>query len=177
MPGAGENEMPRAADGDSSRRRRRGGSEATPAQRAMALLVRREHSRKELRGKLAQRGIASADAEAAIDQLAAAGWQDDARFAESLVRSRANAGYGPLRIRAELATHGLEGEAITRAMQAHTDDWAEAARRLVLRRFGEAQPQDPALERERWRKAADFLLRRGFSMEHVRSATGNGDDD
>lgn len=177
MQGNRENDLPQTADGDSSRRRRRGGPEATPAQRAMALLVRREHSRKELCNKLAQRGIAAAEAEAAVEKLTAAGWQDDSRFAESLVRSRANAGYGPLRIRAELGTHGLNAEQIGCAMASYEGDWTESAQRLVVRRFGEFDAQTHADARERWRKAADFLLRRGFSMEHVRRATGQDGED
>lgn len=66
-------------------RRRR--PEPSPTQRALGLLTRREHSRQELTRKLQQRGVASADAAAVIDKLASAGWQNDARFAESLVRT------------------------------------------------------------------------------------------
>jgi regulatory protein len=47
------------------------------------------------------------------------------------------------------------------------DDWADVARDLVRRRFGDAGLLDIAQRR----KAADLLLRRGFSMEHVRAAT------
>ena len=80
--------------------RRRSRREQTPVQRALGLLVRREHSRKELTRKLAAKGLESEDVTAAVERLAAEGWQDDTRFAESLVRSRAGNGYGPLRIRA-----------------------------------------------------------------------------
>ena len=45
------------------------------------------------------------NAQATIDKLAAAGWQDDARFAASVVRNRASGGYGPAFIRAELGTN------------------------------------------------------------------------
>ena len=102
-----ETEGPR---GEARAKRRR--PEPSPAQRALGLLVRREHSRKELERKLAARGVDRADAVAAVERMAAAGWQDDGRFAASLARSRAVAGHGPLRIRAELSTHGLDAEAI-----------------------------------------------------------------
>ena len=72
----------------------------------------------------------------AIDKLRDAGWQDDARFAETLIRSRAATGYGPLHIRAELATHGLGREAIAVAMDGFDCDWSANARDLVRRRFG-----------------------------------------
>jgi regulatory protein len=134
-------------------------------QRAIGLLSRREHSRLELLRKLAARGVAPQEAEAAVAQLAGEGWQDDARFAESLVRSRAGAGYGPVRIRAELATHGLGETEVSRALVACAIDWRENARALVRRRVGDLQGQ-PALRR----KAAELLYRRGFSSDQVASA-------
>ena len=153
-----------AASSSAPGRRRR--PEPTPVQRALGLLTRREHSRHELVRKLKQRGVEADDAAAAIERLAEAGWQDDARFAESLLRSRAGNGYGPGYIRAELATHGLGSEAIAAAMDGFEGDWIENARDLLQRRH----PQALAGDREARRKAADFLLRRGFAMEHVRAA-------
>jgi len=148
-------------------RRKRRVQEQTPVQRALGLLVRREHSRKELTRKLQARGIENEAAEAAVTQLAEAGWQDDTRFAENLVRIRANTGYGPIHIRAELGTHGLDSEQIAAAMDTFEGDWTENARDLVCRRFGEAGPQ----ELPQRRKAADLLARRGFPGDSIRLAT------
>lgn len=161
--------------GDSARkeRKRRVRPEFTPTQRALGLLTRREHSRKELARKLAVRGVDSAEAEAAIDRLAKDGWQDDSRFAESLVRSRAGNGYGPIRIRAELGTHGLGREAVALALDTFEGDWAEVARDLVRRRFGEHVSEDRGLQR----KAAELLIRRGFAADHIRAATRFDPDD
>lgn len=136
--------------------------EQTPVQRALGLLVRREHSRNELTRKLTARGIEREDAEAAVDKLSEAGWQDEARFAHSLVRNRAAAGYGPLHIRAELGTHRLPDELVRQAMDDYDGDWADNARDLVRRRFP-AGLDDPA----RRRKAADLLVRRGFGGQLV----------
>lgn len=168
-----------ATSPDGGGRETRGGGprrkrpEPTPAQRALGLLVRREHSRKELTRKLAARGVEAEAASAAIDKLADAGWQDDARFAEQLVRSRAATGHGPLRIRAELATHGLAREAIAAAMDGYDGDWLDNARDLVRRRFGALASDDRAARH----KAADLLLRRGFTSDHVRAATRFDPDD
>ncbi len=160
---------------------RRRGREQTPVQRALGLLARREHSRKELNRKLTSRGLDAGEVRSAVDRLAGEGWQDDARFAESLVRSRAASGYGPLRIRAELATHGLDGEAIARAMDTFDGDWTQNARDLVRRRFGPDAADGEARDRNedlaRLRKAADFLLRRGFDGGSVRAATRFDPDD
>jgi regulatory protein len=141
--------------------------EPTPLQRALGLLVRREHSRKELTRKLLARGVEAEAASAAVERLAGEGWQDDVRFAELLVRSRAATGYGPLHIRAELATHGLDSEAVAAALAAFDANWTQNARDLVRRRFGESGPIDLAQRR----KAADLLARRGFDGDCIRTAT------
>ena len=161
------------ARGGSGRRRRTPVREQTPVQRALGLLARREHSRKELSRKLTSRGLDADEVQVAVNRLAGEGWQDDARFAENLVRSRAASGYGPIRIRAELSTHGLDREAIARAMDTFEGDWAEQARDLVRRRFGPDVGEDLA----RLRKAADFLIRRGFDGASVRAATRFDPDD
>ena len=159
-PGGGGGE----ASSSAQKRRRR--PEPSPTQRALGLLTRREHSRLELARKLAIRGVEAVDAQAVIDKLAAAGWQDDRRFAESLVRSRASGGYGPAYIRAELGTHALASEAVAGALESYEGDWVENACALVSRRFPEALAGD----RDGRRKALDFLLRRGFAMEHAKAA-------
>ena len=162
-----------SADHPRQRRGRRGPArqrpEPTPTQRALSLLTRREHSRLELTRKLAARGVDPEAAQAAVDKLGAAGWQDEARFAESLERSRAAAGYGPVRIRAELGTHRLPDEVVVAAMDGFDGDWRENARDLVRRRLGEGVQDDPA----RRRKAADLLYRRGFGSVRVQCRIGD----
>ena len=156
---------------------RRKRPEPSPAQRALGLLVRREHSRRELERKLAARGVEQADAARAIDLMREQGWQDDTRFAISLARSRAGGGYGPLRIRQELEMHQLEAGAVDAACEALAqdgeDDWAGRARDLVQRRYGSLEGAD----RARRHKAAEHLLRRGFDVETARRATGFMPDD
>ena len=122
------------ADRDRPRRRLSRRPEPTPAQRALALLVRREHSRPELLRKLQARGIAPAEAAAAVERMVAEGWQDDRRFADSLVRHRVGAGYGPRYIRAELRLHEIPADIAAAVLQAREDQWtAIAARRSSLR--------------------------------------------
>lgn len=162
VPDAGAAEQGAGAAGVRSRRRR---PEPTPVQRALSLLVRREHSRKELTRKLAARGVQADEARAAVERLAGEGWQDDARFAESLVRSRVATGYGPRYIRVELETHGLDAAQVDKALASFEGDWRELARDLVARRFGPERLEDLSVQR----KAADLLLRRGFDGEAVRA--------
>lgn len=144
--------------------------ETSPAQRALGLLVRREHSRRELLAKLTARGVDADAAAQAVDRMTAEGWQDNTRFAVSLARMRASTGYGPVRIRAELETHHIGADAIAAALASLDDsgdaDWPARARALMLRRYGETVFDDSRLQR----KAADFLFRRGFDADSVRSA-------
>lgn len=147
-------------------------------QRALGLLVRREQSRKELSRKLKARGIEDEETLTTLDVLARQDFQNDARFAEALARTRAAAGYGPVRIRAELGSHGLGRDSIEAALVTCEIDWAESARRLSERRFGRQDLSDPAVRR----KAVDFLLRRGFeqktaySLIRGRRTDGDADD-
>ncbi len=147
--------------------------ELSPLQRALGLLTRREHSRKELTRKLAAKGVAIGDVEAVVAKLADAGWQDDVRFAESRVRVRIGDGYGPRYIRAELATHGLDQATIEAALDTFDGSWADNARDLAQRRYGSGVTDDRALRR----KAADLLMRRGFDVACIRAATSFDSDE
>jgi regulatory protein len=161
------------ADVRAPAQRKRRGRDLTPTQRALALLVRREHSRRELARKLSARGIERQDAQAAIERLSGDGWQSDARFAEMLVRTRASHGYGPLRIRAELGTHGIDRGGVEDALASFDGDWLAVARELVMRKFGAALAGDSA----RQRKAAEVLYRRGFDGDTVKLALRGGEED
>ncbi len=164
-----------ALDATTERKARR--HEATPAQRALGLLVRREHSRQELTRKLVARGIPEDEAVAAVERMSEAGWQDDNRFACSLARTRVAAGYGPLWIRSELAAHGLSSSAVEQAFialaESGDDDWTARARDLIRRRHGPHGQLSLALQR----KAADLLVRRGFGGDTVRAAIRSLPDD
>jgi len=146
---------------------RKASAEPTALQRALRLLTRREHSRRELIRKLKMRGVSADETDQAITRLAAEGWQSDRRFADSLLRARANAGYGPRYIRAELATHGLSDETIATALQHFAGDWLEIAIMLLQRRFAGKLIKHDSKQR---RKASDLLARRGFDSDHIRHA-------
>ena len=135
--------------------------EPSAYQRALGLLVRREHSRKELGRKLSAKGVEREDAELALDKLNRQDFQNDARFAAALARSRASAGYGPTRIRAELGMHALSRDDVAAALEACDRDWATSACDIVARRYCNKDLTDPVQRR----KAVDFLLRRGFDQK------------
>lgn len=149
-----------------ARPRKEDAGEPSAYQRALGLLVRREHSRKELTRKLKAKGVESGETAVALEKLARQDFQNDERFAAALARTRAGSGYGPMRIRAELATHGLSRELIDAALDACERDWPASARDLVARRYAGKNLSDPAVRR----KAVDFLLRRGFEQKSAFAA-------
>jgi regulatory protein len=135
--------------------------------KALGLLARREHSRKELKTKLRQGGYEGEETTDAIDRLGEQHYQDDDRFAEVLLRSRISQGYGPMRLRVELKSHGLADARIRELMDEAEVDWDASAAAQLRRRYGGAGTSDPA-ERNR---RAQFLLRRGFAAATVRRVT------
>ena len=135
--------------------------------KALGLLARREHSARELKSKLASRGLDRDETAAAVASLQAKDFQSDARFGEMLVRSRIEGGYGPRWIVAELKTHGIGESTARQLIEAADPDWADLVRRQLRRRFGAKAPADFT---ERAKRAA-FLLRRGFDAATVQSVT------
>lgn len=152
--------------------------------KAVAYLAQREHSRIELRRKLlawiARRARAAAasplagdapaplpgeaEVDALLDALARQGVLSAERFVETRVHARA-ARFGTLRIRHELAHHGLELDPEqARALAASEFSRASA---VWTRRYG--SPAQDAAERARQMR---FLAARGFSADVVRRVVG-----
>ena len=112
---------------------------------ACRYLANREHSRKELRDKLARKGISAGIIAEAIDSLAEEGLVSDLRFAEAFTRSRVSRLYGPLKIRAELMKRGVDSRFIDQALEHHSEIWFESAQSWVLKRArGELDRQEKA---------------------------------
>ena len=90
-----------------------------------------------------------------------------------LVRNRAGQGYGPVRIRMELKTHGVDDATIRQLLDDAEVDWLTSAAGQLRKRYGGA----PAADHAERSKRAQFLLRRGFSAATVRSVTHAEVDD
>ena len=135
--------------------------------KALTLLVRREHSARELKLKLARRGFDAAESAASIDRLQSKDFQNDARFGEMLVRSRIEGGYGSRWIVAELKTHGIAEASARELIDTAEPDWTALIHRQLRRRYG-SKPAANLAERA---KRATFLLRRGFDAATVQSIT------
>ena len=153
---------------------RTGSSRSKAAQPAEAydtvlrLLGRRDHSREELRRKLARRGHDQQTIEAALRRVTELGHVDDQAFARSYVRRRASA-RGPVAISAELAARGIDRGASEAALaDFDPSEQLRSATRLVERAC--AREPDEISYRELLAKVGNRLLRRGFSAGIVQAA-------
>jgi regulatory protein len=136
-------------------------TEPSLSARAMRLLARREHSRDELRRKLARIATESDDVEGVIETLAQKGWLSDARYAEQAVRAKARR-FGPLKVAHALRAKGVADETISAAFTAAGADGAADIERVWKVRF-RALPEN---DRERGRQVR-FLQGRGFALDDI----------
>ena len=139
--------------------------------KALRLLGRREHSARELSGKLRQGGVEPDLTAELVESLAEDGWQSDPRFAASRIHNRIAQGYGPIRISAELRVAGLPDAMICEAMEAADCDWTALCVDVCQRRF-----RQPPADRAERRKRYNHLAARGFAGEHIRAALQGGED-
>ena len=132
---------------------------------AVGLLARREHSARELRGKLMGKGYPAEMVNSALEKLIARGLLSDARFAEVFARSRSNKGYGAVRIAQELRQRGVDDEQIAPILSEVKETWRAQIAQVRRKRFGEELP----LSNTDRAKQARILLQRGFTSEQVRA--------
>ncbi len=150
---------------------------------AMDLMARREHSRHELAQKLRKKcarylvgaeagacDVAKPDVASLIDEVLDKLCNDqllsDRRFVESYISYRQRAGFGPLKVAAELRERGISDPLANAALQPLTDTWHAIASRERCKKFGEDLPATKqAIARQQ-----RFLQYRGFRIEHIRSA-------
>ena len=136
----------------------------TAKERALAMLDRRDYSRAELLKKLVEKGEDETEAAEAVERLVELGFVDDARYAPIIVRHYAAKGYGPQRVRQELQRRGIPKDLWDEAMEQmpQQDDTIDRLLRSKLK--------SDAPDRAELKKATDFLLRKGYGWDEIRSA-------
>ncbi|MFZ1827280.1 MAG: regulatory protein RecX [Candidatus Competibacteraceae bacterium] len=139
--------------------------------KAIELLVRREHSRLELRQKLAQRGFPAEHLDPVLNQLIEEGLLDERRYAELYACHRVDKGYGPLRIASELRERGVPQELVDQALAGLESDWAPRLRELHRKRFKSLAPVNAAERMQQTR----VLRQHGFTLEQIRHLFENSD--
>lgn len=139
-------------------------------ERALKLLARREHSRRELARKLAPHSEDPDELESVLDELEARGWLSERRVVEQVVHARRTR-FGARRIERELIEKGVSEEAVAAALPELKAGELEAARAVWRRKFGR-QPRTAA---ERARQAR-FLQGRGFPLDVILKVIRGGDE-
>jgi regulatory protein len=102
-----------------------------------------------------------------LDGLRAEKLLDDRRYAENFVAYHAARGQGPLRVRADLRRHGLEGILVEECLDAFPD-WIVQLRKAQQKKFGAKPPSNYADQQ----RQAKFLGYRGFTSAQIRTALG-----
>jgi regulatory protein len=140
----------------------KGGTQISLKGRALRALAAREYSRVELERKLAAFEEAPGDLARALNDLAAKGFIDEQRVADSLVHRRGSK-LGAARVLQELKAKGVEPAAIAQATEHLRATELERAHAVWRKKFGEAAatPADKA-------KQMRFLATRGFSGDVIK---------
>jgi regulatory protein len=131
---------------------------------ALQWLAIRELSARQIRQRLARRGVAGADIDDALARLRAAGILDEARMARAAARvETAIRGRGPARARQKLRALGLSESDVDHALEAAYAevDVATLLDRALDKRLGRERGdlRDPATVR----RVVGALVRQGFA--------------
>jgi regulatory protein len=157
-----------ALDAAELQRLQRAGDAQRAYQRGLQLLSFRPRSTAEVRQTLARAQFSAEAIDQALADLERQGYLNDAEFTRFWVENRQRfRPKGAQALRQELRLHGVAGDVIEpalAALDAESAAYAAAQPRAVrLRQLALADP--PAFRR----KLGDFLSRRGFDYETVRS--------
>ena len=138
---------------------------------AVRSLGQREHGRRELELKLKRKGHTAEVIERVLDYLLEHDLQSDSRFAEGLIRSRVQRGYGPMKIRQELGSKGVSESVLEAQLTEPCQFWESVAEGSLAKKFGQLPDS-----REDWAVQARFLARRGFPSDLIYRVLGSQTD-
>ena len=132
--------------------------------KALDLLSRREHSRKELFLKLTKRFESKEDINLTLDSLEGKNLLSDSRFTEEYVQARRKKGCGQIKISAELEKRGVNESLISNEINKF-DDWVNLAELSFKKKF----PDGPSKGFKMLQKQKNFLSNKGFTFYQIES--------
>ena len=127
---------------------------------ALKMLMRREHSKLELRQKLNLKDFDDAVINDSISLLAEQKYQSDERFSEAFILMRFNQGKGPIKISMELKSRGISEFDLT------LFNWFELAKDVKYKKFGDSK----FIDYKEKSKQKRFLQSRGFGFDEINQA-------
>lgn len=145
---------------------------------ALRLLAVRARSVKEIRAKLADKGVDGPVLEKVIEKLLDLNYLDDVAFAGQWTRHLAfNLLYGDRRIEASLREKGVPEEIIRRSISENREELEEKAalRRILNKKIKGLNAQN--LDRKLKARLARMLAGRGFSTGLIYEALRNPQED
>ena len=132
--------------------------------KALDLLSRIEHSRKELYLKLINRFESQEEINLTLDKLEGKKLLSDSRFAEEYVQARRKKGFGPIKISAELEKRGVYETLISKEIDKF-DDWEKIAELS----FKKKCPDGVSKDFRKLHKQKNFLSNKGFTFYQIES--------
>ena len=135
---------------------------------AMSYLARCEHCRRSLEQKLTAKQMDAHSIKKALDYLESCNFLSDRRFALAWLRTRAINHYeGRIRLNAELASRGVEKNAIREALDEFFQEYDEEE--LCSKAAAKYTRTHPGTSQEKMRqKMCEALNRMGFSSSTIR---------
>ncbi len=139
-------------------------------ERALGFLARREHSRAELRRKLAPHAGSPEELDTLLDDLVRRKHLSEERYVEARAHVLSRK-FGAARIERDLRARGVsDGQAAEAAREARTTELGRALE-VWRRKFGV-----PAADLKERARQARFLLSRGFSADVINRILRHEDD-
>jgi regulatory protein len=138
--------------------------------RALRALAGREHSRAELVRKLASFETEEGELAKILDELAAKGFINEQRVADSLAYRRGTK-LGTARVVQELKAKGVDADAVAQATTALKATEHARAAEVWRKKFGAAVQATDRMKQMR------FLASRGFAPDVIRRVVGGDVDD
>ena len=132
--------------------------------KALDIISRREHSKKEVRDKLLKKFDDLSVIEDVIEKLIKNSLLNDSRYAEMYTRARKRKGFGPKRIGYELNSRGVT-ETLSSIAIEEEGGWLEAAENAFNKKFKDGI----SLDFKTKLKQKSFLQNRGFSFKEIDS--------
>lgn len=132
--------------------------------KALDIISRREHSKKEVRDKLLKKFDDLIVIEDVIEKLIKNSLLNDSRYAEMYTRARKRKGFGPKRIGYELNSRGVS-ETLSSIAIEEEGGWLEAAENAFNKKFKDGI----SLDFKTKLKQKSFLQNRGFSFKEIDS--------
>ncbi len=109
--------------------------------------------------------------EQVLDELVECGYVNDQRFGTLYAEHKAEAGFGPIRIEAELRRKGVDADTVMHVIDSLETDWRACAAALLRKKLkGTAVPDLKTRQ-----KSIRYLLSRGFPLETALSVIRHSD--